>query len=369
MTDKEQISYSSIEAKQTIEKSEKLHDHTALLDQDSREFEILNYLENNFNDILKIARNKNIEIPTKLKESKFYKDLLKNQTSKYISKAVADSNVSVVKRITGKKIHETDISGLKTLRKMKNRLKEDVYIAYIMGKMGTGKTDFALLLAEIYKYDLNGSVGSNISSCTETKYISELDELKSWLESNSSHKLFIFDDASNFASGHAKSKAKVEKKFLDLLRNFRKNKADLIIIGHSGKDIHKEIRSHVVDFIKKHDGNKKKASFYSNIKNRELRKLQFTVNNIPETNFDFDTNEKAKWNWNIETDNKITRLKKVNEIVSKMKNEGIENYIEKYKSKDSYKLRLFKITKDFDVSINKAKEVREHLKDQDYNIS
>ena len=52
-----------------------------------------------------------------------------------------------------------------------------------------------------------------------------------------------------------------------------------------------------------------------------------------------------------------------------MKNEGIENYIEKYKSKDSYKLRLFKITKDFDVSINKAKEVREHLKDQDYNIS
>ncbi|OKY77468.1 MAG: putative ATPase AAA+ superfamily [Candidatus Methanohalarchaeum thermophilum] len=190
--------------------------------------------------------------------------------------------------------------------------------------MGNGKTDFALLLAELWKQNKNGKIGSNIESFKQKdRSIKSFPQLKKWINKNQeniTNKLFVFDEASQYATGQGKKGYLTQKYFGKLLREFRKKQTTLIIIGHTGKDIHPDIRSNVDDIIEK--TSKKKAKIWNTLKNGEPKELQTTLKNIPKTTFKYNTKEITKWKWKKQQNqekNQQSKPKKEIKIANKLK--------------------------------------------------
>jgi hypothetical protein len=163
-------------------------------------------------------------------------------------------------------------------------------IVLIGGKWKTGKTDFALLIAEtLLKMDspetggkMITEVASNIDTEDNFKQISDLITLKQWLYETKHRKLYIFDEASE----HLPSRRAMTTKsvtFIQLIPEISKAHARMIIIGHQLLTIDKTFLDDVWCrgvFIKL---KLKKAQLISN-----LLQTPITFTNIPPTNIKFD---------------------------------------------------------------------------------
>jgi len=79
-----------------------------------------------------------------------------------------------------------------------------------------------------------------------------------------------------------------------LVKRMRKNGVSLIIIGHTGKDLHADLRR-LCDFVKKQS--KKTADLYATVKGGEGAGHVLRLDGIPDTSLDFDTEDEAQWDW------------------------------------------------------------------------
>jgi len=392
--------FSTLEVKKDIERgTEKMHGHTGLLDpiKDEDRIDLLNYLAVEWHRI----RKYNKDLPVKFKDSKVYRTVLKNRTTKYVSKGIKEGDIGVLKRISGRKVKDTDLSGLKTLKKLKDRFRSDIYIAYLAGQMGKGKTDFALLMSEIFKEECNGLIGSNIRSFKEKdRLVESFEELEGWLEDGTykgrpkqlkglpivdawvqkriqrkgRKKLFIFDEASSHASGYDKDSGKVERQFSELLKKFRKYDASLIIIGHTGKDVHPDIRRLVDDYIVKKG--KKRAVFYDSVAEGRGRGKKLSVSGIPKTNFSYDTKEVTEWRWKDEDEGRDgeddedpleKRVNRAEEVAEDILKNNLDDYLERYKSssKDGIKrIKREKIQRRYKIDDKTIAMVKDILRDE-----
>ncbi|PTD94507.1 hypothetical protein C9439_02230 [archaeon SCG-AAA382B04] len=372
----ENQSWSSIEVKELLEEGEDdfLNEFAGYTDNPET-ISFLNYFKNNWK---KIQEN-NEDIPEDFLESKFAKSIISNQSTQLISKALKTGNISILKRFAGKKPTKSS-AGLKAHRILEKRL-ENKYIFYIFGGMESGKTDFALFLSQIWKKENpNKIILSNIKSFKEKdKLVEDWDTLlKEIKERNQDkEKLMIFDEASNHITGYDSESISLAKE----IKLFRKvgetdEVARIILIGHSGKDIHPAFRRLVKfkigDCIFK--PSKKVARFYSNVSGGEPTGLDFEIEDIPPTEYHYDTNEPTDWSWGIDEEEKeeeISNKEKVLRYVKQIREEGIEKYLKPYNSKDAYKVRTAKIKKEFDVENDLAYMIREELIDRediDFNI-
>lgn len=91
-------------------------------------------------------------------------------------------------------------------------------------------------------------------------------------------------------SGYIKDKMKAEKYFSSLVKFIRKNQGKLIIIGHTVKDLHHDIRR-LSNYIQK--GSKKEAKVYKSVENEEGETQNFKLENIPACSEEFDTREES----------------------------------------------------------------------------
>jgi len=363
--DSESLSFSSIELKEILEQQENsvLFQHVGLID-DEKTTDLMSYLANNWNQIQKQHK----ELPGEFRESKLAKMVIKKQATTLLSRAVKEGNISLMKRIAGKSVKTRDVSGIKTLKRIESKLGQPAYVCYIFGHMGNGKTDYALLLAELWKSlgnTKNRLLGSNIRSWKQKdQLIEEYNDLEEWIKGEGK-KLFVFDEASSHASGYSGDANKTRNNLGKLLKKFRKYNSSLIIIGHTGKDVHPDIRRVANDKIEK--TSKKEAIYWKDIKDGEGQKKEFKIKNIPPTNYSYDTQEVTEWSWSQEKESdfeeKKTRQDQAQEIVREIKQRGIQDYLEPYKNKDACKLKIYKITKDFDIGKSRAYEVKEELKE------
>ncbi|WGI17129.1 hypothetical protein [Methanonatronarchaeum sp. AMET-Sl] len=380
MSGKDNLAWSSLELQTKInEDTETLHNHTGLLNPKDRYNKLLEYISNNYNNIQK-------ETPTltnhQYQDLRIYREILKNRSSRYVGQALQTHNIPVIKRIAGNPPEGNDLSGLRTLQLLENRLRQEIYICYIAGNMGSGKTDFAILLAELYHTWLNGKVASNIKSFKEKdRYCSGIQELETWLKSDKqegqkqSNKLFIFDEASSHASGYSKDSTKVERQFSTLLKKFRKYRASLIIIGHTGKDVHPDIRRLLNDYILK--VGRKEAIFYRSVTDAKGRGQRFKLQGIPKTNYTFNTYENTEWKWkDSEIDERLEpefmpEIKRAKEVVHQIQEKGIDEYVNRYKKNyhpgmEEGTIKSFrknKIIKDYKINKKVYKFVQEDLRD------
>ena len=242
-------------------------------------------------------------------ETKRYKQIVKLHASQRLSTAVQNGNKSIINHFLGVVDTNTSLSHIQVYERFRNWVSREASVTYIAANMGYGKTDFALLMAEIWKSSLEGStkngkpvrleVASNVKSCQQTKSITTQPDLAEWMEDRGDDeeevfKLFVFDEASSHASGYTKDASKVQQQLSSMIKLMRKNGGNIIIIGHTGKDVHPDVRR-LSDFVQKES--KKEAVVFEDVREGAGNDMKFELSEIPPTSWRFDTKEESTWEW------------------------------------------------------------------------
>jgi hypothetical protein len=78
------------------------------------------------------------------------------------------------------------------------------------------------------------------------------------------------------------------------VKKMQKKGINMIVIGHDKGDVHVAIRS-MADFV--HKSSLKKASFFEGIKQRQPIGHILSVSGLPDSSWNFDTDDMASWEW------------------------------------------------------------------------
>lgn len=283
----------------------------------------------------------NPDMPTEFSKTDIGKMVRKREGTRLATKAVNEGNISQLKYFTGKEDYSSKANSLHTLINLREKIGNDAYVAYLFGHMGNGKTDFANLLGEIAKREMDHRVISNQKSLFENEHtdayirtfgdliheltkhidsdidITSMDDLaKIDSEIPQADVLVIFDEASQKATGYANDAYDASEKLGKLVKLIRKVGGKLIVIGHTGKDVHPDLRRLSNDCI--HKVSKKTAEFYESVSEAEGVDLKDTISGIPETNWTFKTTEVCIFEWTLQRSKDID---KTNEEVEKSQKE------------------------------------------------
>ncbi|WP_248515066.1 hypothetical protein [Salinarchaeum laminariae] len=228
--------------------------------------------------------------------------------------ALDGGDMPTLKHLTGDQQERADISGMKAVQQLDEIIESPAPVIVIIGEMGSGKTDFACLLAQRAKHLLGvQQVASNVPTLRETTewtdqdgdqrdgFVPNFRSMKDWLrqdgdpmENEQQAKLFLGDEFSSKGSGTGKSGYQVRTKMGPLVFKVRKWNGMLIYIAHDASSIHPLLwRLGVV--IKK--TSQKKAIVADRIKSGEIRDELFSIEGIPATDWRYDTNDPAVWSW------------------------------------------------------------------------
>jgi len=118
-------------------------------------------------------------------------------------------------------------------------------------------------------------------------------------EETDRERLMIWDEASSNASGYASDAHEVMDNLRFVLQSFRKNNVNLLIIGHTGKDVHPHIRRQAGYYIEKpsrEDQGHLKVWRALN-EQGEGKDLEMEIEGLPPTNWQFNTDEMSRWFW------------------------------------------------------------------------
>jgi len=196
----------------------------------------------------------------------------------------------------------------------------------ILGRRETGKTDFALLIAEIlHTQDIMKFFGSNIKiyeSSFPIEHITSLENLKHWCRENKGRKLFIFDEFGK-AMRRRTPMATLNVKLIDELQILRKYKLSSIAITVNEKYVdNAALGSDVLDgyFLKPNYKNQKVA-LYQDL----LEFFDYDITNIPGTQIRFDTWDVAPFTEHSSTRRTQFKDKDVEYVARWLKGESHED--------------------------------------------
>lgn len=228
--------------------------------------------------------------------------------------ALESGNYGVLNFMSGLVSYQRDASGLRSLNRL-HRLIEDtpVFISYIYGIMGSGKTDFSMLLVEMFRTVYGGDsvdVWTNFqtyeSDITEVHRYSEIiEELEVRGEEarendgTDDEMLIIIDEAAQIFTGSGSDQQKA-KHLAKLLKLARKSGAHVILIGQDGKDVGPSLRALCTVFVKKES--KKKASFYRDVNDREGVDKMMSLSGVPGTGLGFQTYDEGSFVFDVDDD-------------------------------------------------------------------
>lgn len=244
-----------------------------------------------------MARHMDIDkrdAPRRLEETRLFREIFRVSAGISIDRALRESDIDRQSAMIGLD-RSSGAGGTSKLLDFVERITEG-YIGYIYGEMGAGKTDFAVHISELWTRMGSGvTVGSNIRSFERAETIERYDELERWVQDESEEQLFVWDEASSSASGYSSDSYDVTDLFRSLLQSFRKHNSNLIMIGHTGKDVHPHIRRQCNDVIHKEE--KKRAGVYERIEESEPKGHRYTLDGIEQTSWEYDTREMSRWFW------------------------------------------------------------------------
>jgi hypothetical protein len=235
------------------------------------------------------------EAPRRLEETELFGEIFRVSAGMSIDRALRQSDIDRQSAMVGLD-QSSGAGGTSLLLDFVERI-ESGYIGYLFGEMGNGKTDFAVNVAELFSRIRSGDaeIGSNIQSFERAETIERYERLESWVQDESTEQLFIWDEASSSASGYSSDAHEVTDLFRRLLQSFRKHNSNLLMIGHTGKDIHPHIRRQCNDVI--HKESKKRAAVYDRVDDGEPSGHRFTLEGIEATDWKYDTKEMSRWFW------------------------------------------------------------------------
>lgn len=330
------------------------------------------------------------EMPSTFDHTDAGEMMIKAEATKVATEAVDEGNISQMKYITGMQDYTADASGIHTLIQLRQKIKQDAYIAYVWGHMGGGKTDFCNLMGELAKKEMGYEVASNQKTLYENgdsdKYIWQFGDFIRWLaegheitsvqdlaqkdlDIDASDKLFIFDEGSNYASGYSGDAHDAQDKLGSLVKLIRKLGGNLIIIGHTGKDIHPDIRRLTNDCIYK--SGQKTAKFFHAVEEAEGVGHKHTIGKIPQTNWNYDTLEVCIWDWSVtpqeerkETADSIEQSVSTEQRNMEMAKAYVSNSHPDIKTNENGKITMEMIANHYDLSVGRVSQIFKEIEQE-----
>lgn len=256
------------------------------------------------------------EMPARVEQTQLWQSLLGRASTETLSRAVESSNGSTMSYFVGSPGSESDISGLKAIGKLRDVVGVEAPIIYIKGEPGSGKTNIALLLAQLWRREQDGAteLASNIRSLQDQdRWIESFSGLDEWategvvdlpdggttLDSDAPRRLYVFDEASSHAQGRGEQGYNAGMLLGPLVKKIRKGNAGIIIIGHDGKDVHPSVRV-LAKVVERYVENKKRATLYQSIRERKGVDEIVSLSGVPQTDLTYDDKEATRFVWDME---------------------------------------------------------------------
>jgi len=293
-----------------------VHEHAALV-RNTKQSRFLSMLSDAY-DPAEYAQRPD-KMPGHYTDLELTQSFVKTEATEVAREAMEHGDMPTLKHMTGDAGQRADVSGLKAIDTLKSFMTGPAPMFYEWAEPGTGKTNFALLLAQLWKQEHDRAlIASNIRTLRETDtwednegaerdgWLSSFGELNEWLKQDGdpmhnaqTPKLFIFDEASSNAGGSGEAGYQTKSKMGPLAYKIRKYGGSLIVIGHDGKDVHPLIRELGVCV---HKEGLKSATFYEDVKNRRGVGEIEQIEGIPETDYRYDDKEPTSWSWSSNGD-------------------------------------------------------------------
>ncbi|MFC6723130.1 zonular occludens toxin domain-containing protein [Halobium palmae] len=254
------------------------------------------------------------DAPLSFWDTDFATDCLKAAGTSTATQALQNRDQETLSFISGLVGYQSDASGLRSLSKLQRLIERTpVFIGYIFGLMGSGKTDFSLLLAQIFKSvhgSSNVTVATNFDCTGQDEQITQYSRLIEELESRHDQLVddsqddpdefyMIIDEAAQIFTGSGSDQQKA-KHLAKLLKLARKANAHVILIGQDGKDIGPSLRALCTVFVEKHD--KKNLSMYTDVKNREGINKILSLKGVPPTDIPYETYDEGRFVFDVDDD-------------------------------------------------------------------
>lgn len=227
------------------------------------------------------------------RKTKEFKRLLESELSHKAQKAVKESDLSVMAHLNGRSQDSNSISQFHRIKQLQNVLTVQGRSYIFKGEPDTGKTNMALLMAEIWQNETGGTVVTNMQSVKQFKTITNFAEWKKEFEKDGEI-LGIVEDASNHFSGYSVDAEVMEKRYRPFSNELAKNNGVMFLLGHTGMDIHADARRKSLLIDKP---SLKKTVIHRRIKNGSGANKLLTLNQVPKTALNYDSTEKTEWNW------------------------------------------------------------------------
>lgn len=298
-----------------IKKNEDLLPHTGLVEPGTEASELLGFLET-------IYDSRNYDVPEEFGESRAGSVLRKIAATDRVGGSVQDMPSFAV----GLTESEVDISESQAFAKVAGALLNEnaPYSALVFGGMNKGKTGFAGLWLEIWKELVPLKYGedapepvvlTNMRTLDAADYVVHgIEDLKrlafgddEFIDSGGDSgsppeisdevpKWWHFDECSTHLDARTKS-WEVSNEYLPLVKRFAKVNMDAIHIGHSGMDIHADMRRSTIttEFIFK--TGVKTANVFESMFEDQGSDLKYVLQEVPDTTVEYSPDDYSPFSW------------------------------------------------------------------------
>ncbi|WP_152417828.1 hypothetical protein [Haloferax mucosum] len=235
-----------------------------------------------------------------------YQRILEKEVSENIREGVVRGHTPTLNHLTGLSKNRSGLEGYRTIEELESLWRDyPAFALYVYaptppeGPVGVGKSDFAYFLgAEIGRRVYpDPSIASNATE-DEFQTFQKWSEVEHWLKTTNGRKLFILDEAAQVLQFADMNEGKVLSKLLKLIRKYEGN---IILIGHTGRDVPRDVRRQLLVCRK---DSKKKATVGTGLKeeNEEIRVADvcMRLDGIPRTNVEWDTMDTADFEFDVE---------------------------------------------------------------------
>jgi hypothetical protein len=230
-----------------------------------------------------------------------YQELLMQAVSKKVNRAVEHGNLSVMSHANGISQDRVDASTVTFRDKMEELWKphdRDHMLNLVIyapppptGPTGVGKTDTAYTLiegGELVHSEYGGLTTASNNTTDPFDDVQSWTELEDWLEATDGTKVFLWDEAAQVLQFDDINAGRALSRLIKLLRKYE---CHLILIGHTGKDIPKDVRRMVLFCVKE---SKYKAEIGAGLEEdqagwMQIKNVLFRLGNIKETAIDYES--------------------------------------------------------------------------------
>jgi len=322
-----------------------------------------------------------------------------------MQKAIRHGDNPLVEYLRGLGDNKTKMGAWELLREMSEVMAQPASVTTLKGDMGSGKTDFAGLLAELIEFGLFQRYGrefeirlaSNVESFVEFANAREDDETESqkwhaeWefinnfrdlverldeQKSSGAHEeerlVYILDEGCNHVTGYGQD-ANDAVEMGKMIRLIRKANGSMIIIGHSHDiaPIILRMSNLIVEKVSEQEADepKKEARVYKRAgKDEDARDLELIrpLKEIPPTKYDFETHESSDVYWGDEEGEQMyseTEVREqINSIEGEMRREFRDWYI--YHQREEYQVKPEYIADEVGLSESRISQIVGEMRDE-----